>query len=228
MKHLAVIMDGNRRWAEKRDLPVFEGHRAGVKALKQIVKASIDHQINHLTVYAFSTENWSRKAQEVEFIFSLFREVLERELPELLEQGVRLIFLGDHESLKPSVRELIEIASTKSQDKNALNLNIALNYGARLEISKATQQLAQKVLDNEISITDINEQSLKNHLYTADTPEPDLLIRTGGEQRISNFLLWQIAYTEIIFMPVLWPDFRENHLQEALQEYSKRVRRFGE
>ncbi|MDX1919819.1 MAG: polyprenyl diphosphate synthase [Candidatus Caenarcaniphilales bacterium] len=225
--HLAVIMDGNRRWAAKKNLPGFAGHRAGVDTLKEIVKLCPPRNIKYLTVYVFSTENWSRKKEEVDFLFDLFSKVLEKELNELHEQGVKLNFIGDRSSFEPELLYKIEAAEKLTKNNKTLFLQVAFNYGARNEILDAVRSLSRQVADGKLKPEQIDFQTIENNLYTTNIPDPDLLIRTGGEQRVSNYLLWQIAYSEIIFSKVLWPDFSAKDLDECLSEFSSRTRRFG-
>lgn len=225
--HLAVIMDGNRRWAAKKNLPGFAGHRAGVDTLKDLVRLCPPRNIKYLTVYVFSTENWSRKKEEIEFLFDLFIKVLDNELAELHEQGVKLMFIGDRSSFQPELLYKIEQAEKLTEKNSTLSLQVAFNYGAKTEITNAIQKIAQEAIDGKIEAKDINSELIEANLYTAGLPEPDLLIRTGGEQRISNYLLWQIAYSEIIFSKTLWPDFSESDLDACLDEFKTRSRRFG-
>lgn len=223
LRHLAIIMDGNRRWAKNKGLPSFAGHREGVNSLKNIIKQCPSLQIKYLTVYVFSTENWRREVEEVKFLFELLKKVLETELPELIKQGVCLRFIGDLEKLNPDFRFQITQAEKATSQNNLLYLQIALNYGGRSEIIEAIKNLIKE----KISPETIDEKLFAQYLSTNGLPDPDLLIRTGGESRISNYLLWQIAYSEIIISQVLWPDFRESELKKCLEEFKNRRRRFG-
>jgi len=225
--HVAIIMDGNRRWAQAKGLPGFAGHRAGVEALKQTVECCANRQIKYLTVYVFSTENWARQKEEVEFLFNLLDKVLAQDLKSLKEKGVRLRFIGDMSSLNGELRFKLQQAELQTQDNNTLNLQIAINYGGRREIVQAVQSLSSKVASGQLQPEQIDDKVFSEHLYTREIPDPDLLIRTGGENRISNYLLWQIAYAEIIVLPTLWPDFAEDDLDRCLEEFNQRSRRFG-
>ncbi len=227
VKHLAIIMDGNRRWAKAKGLPSFAGHRAGVESLKRVVKACPDQGIEYLTVYVFSTENWARQIEEVKFLFDLLQKVLGHELNELKKQGVKLRFIGDLDSLESELRFKLLEAQKETAQNNKLTLQIALNYGGRAEITHATKQIAKLVGEGKLQVEDINQELVSENLYTTGIPDPDLLIRTGGDSRVSNYLLWQIAYSEIIVHPTLWPDFDESTLDECLKDFSGRARRFG-
>ncbi|MDX1918518.1 MAG: polyprenyl diphosphate synthase [Candidatus Caenarcaniphilales bacterium] len=227
LKHVAIILDGNRRWAEQMGLPLTSGHKEGVKTLKKIVKACTKRKIAYLTVYVFSTENWNRPELEVDFLFQLFDQTLERELDELEDQGVRLRFIGDLNGISQNLIDKIKAAEKRTLQNQNLNLQIALNYGSRHELVQVVQGIARKVKKGEIDPEKIDESILQAHLYTADLPDPELLIRTGGEQRLSNYLLWQAAYTELIFSSTLWPLFTEDDFDACLAEYLRRDRRFG-
>lgn len=226
-RHIAIIMDGNGRWAKKRLMPRQVGHKAGIEALRRTIETIIDLGIPVLTVYAFSTENWKRPADEVGHLMNLLLEYLTNELSNLHEKNIKLNILGDQEALSDRIRKELAVACSTTAGNNGLLLNIALNYGGRNEIVKATRVIAQKVRDGEIDIDDINETIIEEHLYSKGVPEPDLLIRTAGEMRISNFLLWQIAYTEIWITDVLWPDFNREVILDAIEDYLKRDRKFG-
>lgn len=226
-RHIAIIMDGNGRWAKKRLMPRTVGHRAGMASLKKIVRASSDIGISVLTVYAFSTENWKRPRTEVDYLMNLLIEFLRKEIDELHREKVKIGVLGDYEPLPQECKVEIERALQLTANNNGLILNIALNYGSRREIIRAVEKIAEKVLNRDISINDIDEQLFAGFLYTADCPDPDLLIRTAGENRISNFLLWQIAYSELWITETLWPDFSRKHLVQAIYDYQHRERRFG-
>lgn len=226
-QHIAIIMDGNGRWAEKRKLPRTMGHRAGINALKKIVEVSIDLKIKALTVYAFSTENWKRPTEEVDYLMKLLVEYLRKELNGLAKNNVSIQVLGDYSILDKSIKREIDYAKEKTVSNSGLCFNIALNYGARDEIIQGIKKLAEKLNNNEITIEDINEKMFSSQLFTAGKSDPDLLIRTAGEKRLSNFLLWQIAYTELWFTDVLWPDFNEEEYKQAIMSYQKRVRKYG-
>jgi len=226
-KHVAIIMDGNGRWATKRHLPRSAGHRAGVESLREIINASIEIGVEYLTVYSLSSENWKRPESEIKFLMKLFLATIKNELRLLMEYGVRLRLVGDRKSLPPEVVEAYEEAEKKTSENTKLNFNIALNYGSRQEILDAFKALGEKINSGELNIEDICIKDLSDNLYTKDIPDPDFLIRTSGEHRISNFLLWQISYSELYFTKVLWPDFKRKHFIKAIDEYQKRNRRFG-
>ncbi|WP_287130445.1 isoprenyl transferase [Candidatus Cyanaurora vandensis] len=225
--HVAVIMDGNGRWAEERGWPRFLGHRQGVEALNDIVRCCKDWGVAALTVYAFSTENWGRPVQEVNFLMTLFHEVLERELRNLVAEGVQLRFMGDLAPLPKTLRHFMEEAMSATAHNQAVHFNVAMNYGGRQEILHAVQAVAHRVEQGELKAAAITEQDLTEHLYTHPTPDPDLLIRSSGELRLSNFLLWQLAYTELYVADVFWPDFDRACFHKALLHYQTRKRRFG-
>ena len=226
-QHVAVIMDGNGRWAQRQGLPRIEGHRRGANILKQILIACKDWGINTLTAYAFSTENWGRPLTEVKFLMTLFEKLLRKELQEMNEEGVRIRFIGDLSPLPRSLRKEIDHSMTTTQDNRAVNFNVAINYGSRLEIVKACQAIAEQVATGELAPNMIDETTISRYLYTSASPDPDLLIRTSGEMRLSNFLLWQLAYTEMYITDTLWPDFNCSEFKSALAHYQKRDRRFG-
>ena len=217
---VAIIMDGNGRWAERRGLPVAEGHRAGTKALRRTVEAAIDLGVETLIVYAFSTENWSRPEGEVEDLMEIFGETIERELPDLARQGVRARFLGRRDRAPDELRAQMEGLEDETALNERLNLWIAFDYGGRAELLEAARRLVE-------AGEEPTEDSLRAHLYAPELPDPDLLIRTSGELRISNFLLWHLAYSELVFVDKLWPDFDESDLRASLAEYASRRRRFG-
>ncbi|MFC4768820.1 isoprenyl transferase [Effusibacillus consociatus] len=225
--HVAVIMDGNGRWAKKRGLPRIAGHRAGMESVKNITRAANDIGVRILTLYAFSTENWKRPEQEVEFLMRLPQEFLLLELKSLIKQNVRIQILGELESLPKHTRESVSEAVEKTANNSGMLLNIALNYGSRFEIVNAIKSLAEEVRAGTLSPDDIDEEAVNSRLLTKGIPDPDLLIRTSGELRLSNFLLWQLAYTELWFTDVFWPDFTKEHFYEAIRAYQKRGRRFG-
>ncbi|MBU5677450.1 isoprenyl transferase [Alkaliphilus sp. MSJ-5] len=226
-KHIAIIMDGNGRWATERMLPRNLGHRAGVEALRDVIKTASNIGIKHLTLYAFSTENWKRPASEVSLLMKLLIEYLRKEITELHDNNVKIQTIGDINKLHDEVIEEINKATIKTKDNNGLCVNIALNYGGRSEIINAVKKVAEKAKSNEIQIDEIDEVLISSLLYTANVPDPELLIRTSGEIRLSNFLLWQCAYSEFWFTDVYWPDFRGEHLLMAISDYQNRKRRFG-
>lgn len=221
LKHIAIIMDGNRRWAKEKNLPSAIGHKKGVDALKKTMRACDDFGIKYLTVYAFSTENWNRKPEEVNFLMDLLGQTLKNELQEMHENNVVISFIGDITKLSEKLQSILKNAVDTTKDNTGVNLQIAFNYGSRDEIVRAVKNIVKE------GITDITEQTVSEHLYTSNIPDPDLLIRTGGELRVSNYLLWQIAYSEIIVIPDFWPEFDKDMLSECLIEYKKRNRRFG-
>jgi undecaprenyl diphosphate synthase len=220
---VAIIMDGNGRWAERRGLPVAEGHQAGTKALRRTVEAAIDLGVETLVVYAFSTENWSRPADEVELLMEIFGETIERELPDLVRQGVRVRFIGRTDRAPEELRERMTALEEETRHNERLSLWIAFDYGGRDELVRAARRLVESGIDPR----EIDENAFAAQLYAPELPDPDLLIRTSGELRISNFLLWQLAYAELIFVETLWPDFGRDELREALAAYARRRRRFG-
>lgn len=226
-KHIAIIMDGNGRWASSKGLPRISGHMEGMKTVERIVQKASDLGISVLTLYAFSTENWKRPKNEVSFLMELFCEYIKKKLKGLIENNVRIRISGEIKSLPEKVQALIEKAKEETKENKGLILNIALNYGGRDEIVRACKKIVERALRGEIKLEQIDEKLFSSFLDTDGLPEPDLLIRTSGETRISNFLLWQIAYTEIWITPVLWPDFGEEHLIMAIEDYQKRKRRFG-
>ncbi|MBF0188976.1 MAG: isoprenyl transferase [Magnetococcales bacterium] len=225
--HVAIIMDGNRRWAKSHFMPRIEGHRRGVKAVRRTVEACIDIGIKTLTLYTFSSENWKRSEDEVSALMSLLAYHLKREMQELDREGVRFRALGRITDLPQVIQDLVEDLEEVTKENTTLDFNIALNYGGRQEIVDATRQLLQEGIDGTIAPDDIDDALFSTRLTTAGQPDPDLLIRTGGDQRISNFLLWQMAYTEMVFLPIFWPEFNRDHLVEAVREFSHRDRRFG-
>ena len=225
--HVAVIMDGNGRWARQRGLPRVMGHRAGVEALKRTLRLCSDWGIGALTAYAFSTENWTRPGEEVTFLMALFERVLERELEALEREQVRIRFLGDLEQLPAGLQNLIAEATSRTAANGGIHFNVCTNYGGRRELVRAARRLAEQVRDGQLDPTSIDEACFAAELHTAGEADPDLLIRTSGEQRISNFLLWQLAYAELHITDVLWPDFDAQALLAALEDYQGRNRRFG-
>ena len=226
-RHVAIIMDGNGRWAKQRGLPRVAGHRAGAEAVRRTLRAAVKHGVEVLTLYAFSSENWRRTEEEVTDLKGLLGYYLERELDSLAREGVQLRLIGDYRAFGPDLSKRLERAMERLQPNSRLTLVVALNYGSRAEIAAAAAELARKVAACEIDATEIDEQALGAELQTRDLPELDLLIRTSGEVRLSNFLLWQAAYAELMFMPTLWPDFGEAELVEAISQFAARERRFG-
>lgn len=226
-RHVAIIMDGNGRWAKRRLLPRIAGHRKGIEAAKTVVRAAGDLGIEVLTLYAFSTENWRRPADEVSDLMGLLRRFIVDDLEELTANGVRLRIIGEYRALKPDLVKLIDDAIERTAGNRKTTLVIALNYGSQAEIARAARQLAIKVADGALSPDDVTPEALENELYTSDVAPPDLIIRTSGEQRLSNFLLWQAAYAELMFVDTLWPDFGKADLAAAIQEFAGRERRFG-
>ena len=222
-RSVAIIMDGNARWARTRGLPVTEGHREGTRALRRTVEAAIDLGVESLAVYAFSTENWSRPADEVEALMEIFDETIERELPDLARQGVRTRFVGRRDRAPAELRERMATLERETAANTRLRLWIAFDYGGRAELVAA----ARRLVEDGVAADAIDEQALADRLHAPDMPDPDLLIRTSGELRISNFLLWQLAYAELVFVERLWPDFGEEDLRSALETYARRRRRFG-
>lgn len=227
LQHIAVIMDGNRRWAKEKNLPSAFGHKKGVDALKNIMRACDDFGIKYLTVYAFSTENWNRKKEEVDFLMNLLGETIKNELNEMHSNGVVINFIGDLSKLNPKLQEILDNAVNVTKNNTGVNLQIAFNYGSRDEILHAVKNIASKVSSGEISIDEISEQLISNNLYTKNIPDPDLLIRTGGEMRVSNYLLWQIAYSELLVTKRYWPEYDKEALAEAILEFNNRQRRYG-
>ncbi len=227
LKHIAIIMDGNRRWAKERHLPSAFGHKEGVSALKRTLRAADDLGIKYITVYAFSTENWNRSPEEVRFLMDLLASTLKNELDEMHDNGVVISFIGDIDALTPQLKQVVNNAVEKTKDNKGVHLQIAFNYGSRMEIVSACKKLAIKVKNGEINLDNITEESLSKLLYTSEIPDPDLLIRTGGEMRISNYLLWQIAYSEFYVTKSFWPEFNKDLLCDAVIEFGNRNRRWG-
>lgn len=226
-EHIAIIMDGNRRWAKNKNIPTTLGHREGVQALKKISRVCNDLGVKYLTVYAFSTENWNRTKDEVDFLMLLIKEVLKSELEELHKENVKLNFIGFHEDLPSDLPNTVKEAIEKTKNNTGLKLQIALNYGSRAEILNAVKLISSEVKNGNISVNSIDENLFEKYLFTKELPSPELLIRTGGEFRISNYLLWQCAYSEFYATKTLWPDFNEEELKKAIKEYNNRQRRFG-
>ena len=225
--HVGIIMDGNGRWAAARGLPRIEGHRRGLEALRGTVRAAIEFNLAYLTVYSFSAENWSRPLEEVRDLMGLLKRFIQKDLIDLHKSGVRVKVIGHRANLQPDIRALLEEAEAVTSANEGLNLVVAFNYGGRQEIAGAVREIARKFAQGEITESEITETLLSRHLDTADIPDPDLIIRTSGEQRLSNFLLWQAAYSEFVFLPILWPDFDQAAFASALAEFAARERRFG-
>lgn len=221
LKHVAIIMDGNRRWAKERNLPSAVGHKKGVDSLKAAMRACDDFGIKYLTVYAFSTENWNRKLEEVNFLMDLLGQTLKNELKEMHENNVVISFIGDTTKLSPKLQDILANSVETTKNNTGVNLQIAFNYGSRDEIVHAVKEII------ESGEKEITEETISKHLYTKNIPDPDLLIRTGGEMRVSNYLLWQIAYSEFIVLKKFWPEFDKETLAECVVEYNRRNRRFG-
>ncbi len=226
-QHIAVIMDGNGRWAKKRGFPRIMGHRRGADTLRDLLRCCKDWGIGALTVYAFSTENWGRTLEEVDFLMTLFENLFQLELKEMVAEGVRLEVVGNLDNIPASLYDAIDRARVATQHNQGVRFTVAINYGGRQEIVRACQAIATQVGQGSIEVTDIDEDLLSKHLHTADLPDPDLLIRTSGEMRISNFLLWQLAYAEFYVTDILWPDFDRRAFHQALLNYQQRHRRFG-
>jgi undecaprenyl diphosphate synthase len=225
--HVAIIMDGNGRWAKSRGLPRTAGHRRGVEAVRETVKAATDLGIGYLTLYGFSSENWNRPPPEVDDLMGLLRFYLRSEIAELHREGVRLRSIGDRARLAPDIVRLIEEAEERTRRNRRLNLTIALSYGGRNEILRAMRMIADDVASGRLKAAEVDETALEQRLFTLGLPDPDLVIRTSGEQRISNFLLWQSAYSELVFDDCLWPDFGRENLRRAVEEFQRRERRYG-
>lgn len=226
-QHIAIILDGNGRWAKKRGLPRTAGHQEGAMNVREITKLCGKLGVKALTVYAFSTENWKRPEEEVKFLMKLPLKFFDEFAPELIENDIRLKVIGNTEDLPTELQEKIRELSHQTKDNQTMTLTIALNYGSQDEIKQAVQKIAKEVKAGELKVEEITEDVIENHLMTHDLPPLDLMIRTSGEQRISNYLLWQLAYAELYFTSVAWPDFKENQLYEAIYDYQKRNRRFG-
>ena len=226
-RHVAIIMDGNGRWAAERGLPRVEGHRQGVESVRRTVEAAIELGITHLTLFSFSSENWSRPQQEIRDLFGLLRRFVRRDLAELHKNGVKIRVIGARSGLESDILRMLDDAVELTKDNTALNLTIAFNYGARDEIARAAQKIAEDAKQGLIDPSDVTPERFATYLDTAGLPDPDLLIRTSGELRLSNFLLWQLAYAEFVFVDVYWPDFSKELFEAAIAEYQRRNRRFG-
>ena len=226
-RHIAIIMDGNGRWAEGRGLPRVEGHRQGVESVRRTVKAALELGVTHLTLFSFSSENWGRPKQEIHDLFALMRRFVRRDLADLHKNGVKIRIIGTRVGLDDDILRLIDDATLLTKNNSALHLTIAFNYGARDEIARAASRIAEAVAKGSLGPEDITPERFGSYLDTADLPDPDLLVRTSGELRLSNFLLWQIAYSEFVFIDTYWPDFSRESLEAAIAEYQRRTRRFG-
>ena len=226
-KHIAIIMDGNGRWAKSRHQPRFMGHRAGVKSVEKIIKHCVKCEVEVLSLFAFSSENWRRPTKEVSLLMELFAVALKQQTKRIHKNNTRLRVIGDISKFSKSLQKQIEEAQTITENNTGLTINVAANYGGRWDITRSVKQLAERVMEGSLKLEDITEQQITQGLMTADLPEPDLFIRTGGEQRVSNFMLWQMAYTEFYFTDTLWPDFDEQVLDTAIASFNQRERRFG-
>ncbi len=226
-KHIAIIMDGNRRWAKSKNIPVSFGHKEGAKTLEKIVRYANKIGIKYITVYAFSTENWKRTTEEVTALMNLFQSYLDDYSKRADSENIKVKIIGNRQGLSEKMQKSIEKCMERTKDNTGITFNIALNYGGRDEITNAVKQIAEKIQNKEINIEDITEQMISDNLYTAEQPDPDLLIRTSGELRLSNFLPWQLAYTEFLFVDKNWPDFNEKDLDDAIEVYKSRNRKFG-
>ncbi len=225
--HVCIIMDGNGRWAKKRMLPRTVGHKKGVETTRLAVEFFARSGVRHLTLFAFSSENWNRPAEEVGSLMELFLQSLQKNTPELNAKGIRIRFIGDRSAFTDSLQNEIGVTEALTRDNQTMTLNVAANYGGQWDIVHAVKNIAGRLEGGELSVDAINQTLLESELSLAETPDPDLFIRTGGEQRISNFLIWQLAYTELVFTDVLWPDFSEQEMQATLDEYASRQRRYG-
>ncbi|HDN97930.1 MAG: isoprenyl transferase [Candidatus Omnitrophota bacterium] len=219
--HIGIIMDGNGRWAQKRNLPRYYGHKRGIESVRRVVKAAKKYGIKYLTLYSFSTENWKRPKEEVEFLFKLMEERLKKEGEKLNKQNVRVRFIGNREQLPKKLQKIMEDVEELTKNNDGLNLTFAINYGGREEILQAIKKLKKE------DLKDLNEENFKKYLYTKDLPDPDIIVRTAGEKRLSNFLLWQSSYSEFYFTKTLWPDFSEEDFLKVLADYQRRKRKFG-
>lgn len=226
-RHLAVTMDGNGRWARKRGKLRTEGHRAGIIALRKLIDLAARYGIEYVTVFSFSSENWSRPTEEIDFIFGLLKRFVASDLEKLNRNNVRILVIGERDNLDRHLLGLIEKAEFETRDNTAMTLVVAFNYGGKAEIAQATRLIAKKVLAGELDVDAIDEATVASALYAPDIPDPDIVLRTSGEQRFSNFLLWQSAYSELVFINAYWPDFNEDRFVEVLADYTRRERRFG-
>ncbi|GHV29572.1 isoprenyl transferase [Clostridia bacterium] len=227
VRHLAIVMDGNRRWAQNRDVSIKQGHKEGAKTLQKVLDWCIELKLEYLTTYVFSTENWSRSEDEVDFLMSVIVDNFSKYYEEALKKNVRVRVLGTKEHLSGKLRDVVNAIQEDTKNCTGLNLNLAFNYGGRQEIIEAVKAISKKVSLKELSVDEIDEALLASHMYTKEIPDPELIIRTGGEQRVSNFLTWQSIYSEFVFLDVLWPDFKLEDLKFALSEFEGRNRRYG-
>ena len=227
VRHIAIIMDGNGRWAADRGLPRAEGHRQGVESVRRTVEAALALGITHLTLFSFSSENWARPKEEISDLFGLLRRFIRRDLADLHKNGVKIRVIGTRTGLEADILRLIDDAIELTKNNTALNLTIAFNYGARDEIARAARRIAEAAAEGSLAPSEVTEERFGSYLDTANLPDPDLLIRTSGELRLSNFLLWQLAYAEFVFVDTYWPDFSREQLEAAIAEYQRRSRRFG-
>lgn len=226
-RHIGVIMDGNGRWARARGKPRTEGHRAGVQALQKLVRMTAERGIAYLTVFSFSSENWRRPQEEISFLFNLMRTFVATDLEQLVENGVKVTVLGERDGLDSAICRLIEQVERRTAGGNRLRLNLAFNYGSQIELTRAARQIAEEAVAGRLDPAEITPQTLADHLYTVGMPDPDLIVRTAGEKRLSNFLLWQAAYAEFVFVDETWPEFDEQVFERVLRDYGQRQRRFG-
>jgi len=226
-RHVAIIMDGNGRWAQKRKLSRVRGHRAGLETVRRVIRWSRERELPCLTLYAFSEENWNRPRAEVDALMGLLERYIDKEIDEIASNDIRIRFLGRRDRLRPSVLRRIDYALERTRENRAMNLNFALSYGGRAEILDATRRIVEEALAGRLDPSELDEKRFRSYLYAPELPDPDLLIRTGGENRVSNFLLWQIAYTEIHTTEVMWPDFSEEDYDRAIADFRSRQRRFG-
>ncbi|MBR6409417.1 MAG: isoprenyl transferase [Alphaproteobacteria bacterium] len=227
VKHIAIIMDGNGRWATKKGLPRTAGHKKGAEVVIDISKAAKEAGVKYLTLYAFSTENWKRPKDEVDTLMDLLRQYLSKNFEELNKNDIRICFIGEREMLASDILEKMRELEEKTKNNSSATLQIALSYGSRAEITAAVKKIAQKIKDGDMSVESIDEKTISDMLYTKGIPDPDILIRTSGEQRLSNYLLWQLAYSEFFFTPTYWPDFTKEELNEIIKTYQSRERRYG-
>ncbi|MSR89307.1 MAG: isoprenyl transferase [Candidatus Margulisbacteria bacterium] len=226
-QHVAIVMDGNGRWAAKKGLPRVMGHKQGAESLREVIRACADFHVHYLSVYAFSSENWTRPAEEVGFLMKFFRELIAREIPKLHKEGVRVRILGDVEGLDKDLRDLVRYAHETTENNTVMQFNILLNYGSRAEMTLAVKRLSNDIVAGVIAAESVTEDVFASYLYTVDIPDPDIVIRPGGEHRLSNFLLWQSAYSEVFFLDTLWPDFDRVALVQVVAQFQTRKRRFG-
>lgn len=227
-KHIAIVMDGNGRWAESRGLPRIEGHKAGVESVRTMIRCCLEKKIPYLSLFVFSSENWQRPTDEVTFLMDLFVEALKNEVTELKQYGVRMCFTGDRSRLSEVLQKQMRTAEESTRNNSDLTLNMVVNYGGKWDLLMAAKKMAQAISCNELDLEQVDEGQFARFLDTANLPDPDLFIRTSGELRISNFFLWQLAYTELYFTEIHWPDFSQQELERALEAFSKRKRRFGQ